>query len=62
MREPLNQAFFTTFSTYRNLKDCKSKHFFEFGNKFIKSYHFIIIKFTRFLEGPIFYFGNKLQV
>jgi len=27
------------FSTYQNLKDCKSKHFFEIGNKFIKSYH-----------------------
>lgn len=29
MREPLNQAFYKTLATYRNLKECKSKHFFD---------------------------------
>ena len=47
MREPLNQAFYKTLAIYRNLKECKSKHFFEIGNKFIKSYHFIY----RFFKG-----------
>ena len=34
------QGFYVIFATYRNLKDCKSKHFFELECKFIKSYHF----------------------
>jgi|GEM_PF-6726157 len=60
MREPLNQAFFTTFSTYQNLKDCKSKHFFEIDNKFIKSYHFIYQTQRAYWNGLFSIFGNKI--